>query len=165
MKHYCYVFVATGKTKATRWRYQQISRIIRFFTLSNLCHCSIGFEDAVLDPCLGGVNYYQLKAYARFYPSLYAVVKVPLKFRIDLDWFTPFVGKRISFWRFVLRWLTFGRLSWGYDCVSVVCFCLQAGGIEIPETLTTPRGLLNWLKKEGYDVQYIRSKRRVCASS
>ena len=147
-----YVLFATGRDKRCgTWRNQQVSRLIRILTRSDLCHCAIAYDGAVLDPTLSGVRYYAFERAVRCYPGLYGLFRVPLIYAIDLDYFQRLTAVPQPLFPRLWRTLDFGRGEWVYDCLCVVLACLQAGGIPVPHNLLTPRTLYRWLIRKGYD--------------
>jgi len=153
--HYAIVYFATGRSSIPRWKYRQVSRLIRVMTVSPICHCMIGFEGAVLDPSLGGIRYWPSRLVAARYPTLHSVFRVPFRYRIDLDFFNELVGQPQPILPSLARWLKLGHGPWVYDCLCVSLACLRAGGVDVNPHIATPAGLYRWLKKKGfaYDVR------------
>lgn len=148
-----YIFFTTARSRLPRWRQRQLSRLVRVLTLSRIAHCAVGYDDVVLHPTLGGVEYWPIEATIRHYPGLCALVKIPVTYGVNLQYFEPLMGVPMRGWPTFWRWLRFGHAKWPCDCLGITLACIQAGGVDVPHSIATPSGLYRWLVKEGYETR------------
>ena len=127
-----------------------LSWLVRTLSGSQMAHCSVGFDGAVLDPGIRGNRFWPFKAYVLAYPTLICVFKVPVQHDVDLDRFRP--GRKPVL-PTVVRWLTRGWWPWTNDCVCVALDCLHQGGVAVPvpHRLVSPQQLHDWLKENRYE--------------
>lgn len=124
--------------------------LVRRLTGSPLVHTAIGDGEVVIDPAFVGDRAWPHIAYVLRYPSLagYYIVPVEVDLPFELD-----VRPRRP-WATVLRWLTGGRWR-ARDCVQVVAGYLRVGGVDVPDRITTPAQLHQWLRGQGYDYEQL----------
>ncbi len=147
------IFFATGKIKGQGLAQSWPATAARLLTFGQFSHITVGYDGAVMDPQHRHVRYYSLEAVVRGYPALGAVVRVPARSGIDLDWFADWSVTR---WSVFVRWL-FGRTRWLIgdhmryrDCLLAARLSLWAAGIEEAKTLplVSPDDLYIWLTRE-----------------
>ena len=159
IQRHCYVFFATARRArrrklplrrrcriACKFRrrtyFAFLSWLVRTLTRSQLAHCSIGYDGAVLDPGIRRNTYWPFRAYVISYPTLVCCFRVLVSRPIDLDAFPQ--GSKPA-WPTFVRWLTRGRWPWTTDCVCIAIDCLRQGGIAVPRQLVSPQQLHDWL--------------------
>lgn len=121
--------------------------IVKTLTRSQLSHCAISYNGAVLDVTIHGNKFFPHISYALEHPSLVCCFDVPVKHDPKLDRY-PYGGDKNP-WRSFARFMTRGVVQAG-DCVEITCDCLRHAGINVPRCVASPGHLYRWLEKQGY---------------
>jgi len=124
-------------------------RMIRAGSFGIYDHVSIGFGDVVMTPDFNGYKFWPSSKYLKYHKSVKKIYRVPLEYDLDLSWFDG--AKHPGFLSPMLRWMSLGYCFWNTDCICAAIECLQAGGVDVPDTITSPSGLDRWLTKKRYD--------------
>jgi len=132
--------------------------LVRVLTLSRIVHCDVGDGDVVLNVGMAGNTFWPTRTYLCHYPGIVAIVEVPGR-RISLAYFEYGVGRKLSGWPTFWRWLNMGGL-YNEDCLCAALLCLEAAGVPVDRNITTPIGLLRWLKHQGFPVHAHRKPHR-----
>ena len=161
MGGYAFVFLASGQWAGRRskcwlrlvrrhpriWFTWLLGELTRRLTRSELAHCLIAYDGAVLDPHINGSRFWPMDPFVLQYPTLRWVFQVPVR-RMDLDRFAN--PRPIPAWPTVMRWLLGGTVK-TRDCCSVVCEALRFGGVDVPNMVVSPDQLKRWLEEQGYE--------------
>jgi hypothetical protein len=121
-------------------------------TRSPISHTAIGFENQVLDPSIGGNLYWPLSAFVLGYKGLSWVFSVPVPLPPRLLDFVESPRRPKPILPTLIRWVSRGLFP-TRDCVQVVCRCLRDAGLPVPNRMTTPAQLFDWLRGEGYEMR------------
>ncbi len=136
--------------------------LIRVLSRSPLDHCAIGCDGWVLNVSYRlGNRYWPADAYEEHYPGLVCVWTVPLVRPIDWQR-QPMPGTpgRRRVLPLLCRWLTRGRcpgVRKATDCVGIAVDLLTAAGLAIPRRIVSPGELHEWLARQGYRHQVLRT--------
>ena len=126
---------------------------MRTLSASDIAHCAIGVDGAVLDPGMTCDRYWPESAFVDRYPTLAAIVILEVNPLPDLDE-RPQQGPRRP-WRTIIRWLSRGATP-ANDCVTVVVYHLARAGVVVPRYVTTPRALYRFLQGDRHARRTIR---------
>ena len=118
--------------------------------LSPYCHCAIAYNGVLLDVSYSnGVAYFPVGTIEKHHPSLSVVFSVPVLREPDLAAWEPYHGVPLRVLPTVGRFLLGGG-PFVYDCVCIVLYCLETGGVHADPGITTPGALYRWCVRQGF---------------
>jgi hypothetical protein len=126
--------------------------LTRIFSGSRIVHCAFGDERAVLSSTIGGATLWPTALFEARYPGLVARCNFISPNPVMLEYFVEKVGTKQPIWPTLWRYLSGGAGHWNNDCLCTTILCLRVAGLDVPADITTPVGLLRWLKHKGFTV-------------
>ena len=148
-----HVFLCRTNLSDVSRKHRIYCRLIRLLGWSRWDHVCVGYDGVVVSVSACGYKFWPIKTFVEHHPGVEVFFDVPFQYDIDM---TLLEGrKEPSFWMTLLRWALRGRWPFTRDCVCVTLECLISGGVEIPETLVSPRAVADWLKEHEYGTRQI----------
>lgn len=147
------VYFATGRRSKARRLIRFYGWLIRCLTRSELAHCCIGIDGRVIDKTPDGINFIPMVNMVN-YPSLVAIILVPLKQNPDTSRFISRANEKVSPWPTLLRFFTMGLLPRRQltDCLTTTSTLLLEGDVPVSglRGCWTIRQLYHKLRRAGY---------------
>ena len=127
----------------------------RLCSFSRLSHIAVAHGGVAIEVSVAGSTFWPILRWAEeMAPRIDTIVEITTEQPIDM----VRLGNRkvdAHAWRSFLKLWTKGLVRISEDCVDVAVNGLKQQGIKVPRCVTTPQGLLNYLKRTKTYAPYI----------